>query len=61
MGESDGLIRRGLAALRANDFAAAIELLSEAGERDENDPQAKFQLGVALQAAGRHAEALRVM
>ncbi len=58
MGESNGLIRRGLAALRANDIAPAIELLSQAVERDASDPQAKFQLGIALQAAGRHAEAL---
>jgi len=52
------LFRRGVEALRANDIAAAIELLSQAVERDASDLQAKFQLGVALQAAGRHAEAL---
>jgi tetratricopeptide (TPR) repeat protein len=58
LGECDGLVRRGLAALRANDIAAAITLLSQAIEADASDPQAEFQLGVALQAAGRHAEAL---
>ncbi len=58
MGESASLFRGGVEALRANDIAAAIGLLSQAVERDASDPQAKFQLGVALQAAGRHAEAL---
>jgi tetratricopeptide (TPR) repeat protein len=57
-GEVANLFRRGLEALRANDVAAAIGLLSQAAEHDPGDPQAKFQLGVALQAMGRHAEAL---
>jgi tetratricopeptide (TPR) repeat protein len=48
------LLARGIEALRANDVAAAVELLSRAAV----DPQAQFQLGVALQAAGRHADAL---
>jgi tetratricopeptide (TPR) repeat protein len=41
-----------------NDVLGAIERLGEAAERDAGDPQAQFQLGVALQAAGRHAEAI---
>jgi Flp pilus assembly protein TadD len=53
-----GFFRRGVEALRANDVATAIELLSRAVALDTSDPQAQFQLGVALQAAGRHAEAL---
>jgi tetratricopeptide (TPR) repeat protein len=52
------LSRRGVQALRANDIAAAIELLSQALELDASDSHAQFQLGVALQAAGRHAEAV---
>ena len=50
--------RRGVEALRANNVAAAIEFLSEAVELDAGDAQSQLQLGVALQAAGRHAEAL---
>jgi tetratricopeptide (TPR) repeat protein len=57
-GEVANLFRRGLEALRANEVAAAIGLLSQAAEHDPGDPQAKFQLGVALQAEGRHADAL---
>ena len=53
-----GLCHGGVEALRANDVATAIELLSRAVALDASDPQAQFQLGVALQAAGRHAEAL---
>ncbi len=53
-----GFLRRGGEALRANDIAAAIELLSRAVELDASDLHAQFQLGVVLQAAGRHAEAL---
>ena len=53
-----GLCHHGVEALRANDVATAIELLSRAVALDASDPQAQFQLGVALQAAGRHAEAL---
>jgi tetratricopeptide (TPR) repeat protein len=53
-----GLYGRGVEALRANDVAAAIELLSQAVALDASDPHAQFQLGVALQAAGRHADAL---
>ena len=52
------LFRRGVEALRANDAATAIGLLSHAVEHGPSDPQAQFQLGVALQAAGRHGEAL---
>ena len=52
------LLARGIEALRANDVAAAVELLSRAVAREPVDPQAQFQLGVALQAAGRHADAL---
>ena len=52
------LFRRGVEALRESNFAAAIELLSKAVELDAGDRQGQFQLGVALQAAGRHAEAL---
>jgi tetratricopeptide (TPR) repeat protein len=58
LSESESLLRRGVEALRANDVAAAIGLLSRAVEVDASDPHAEFQLGVALQAAGRHAEAL---
>jgi tetratricopeptide (TPR) repeat protein len=58
LSESDSQFRRGVEALRANDVAAAIGLLSRAVELDASDPHAEFQLGVALQAAGRHAEAL---
>jgi Flp pilus assembly protein TadD len=53
-----GLLYRGVEALRAEDAARAIELLTEAVALDAGDPQAVFQLGVALQAAGRHADAL---
>ncbi len=52
------LFRRGVEALRANEGAAAIELLRRAVALDASDPQPQFQLGVALQAAGRHADAL---
>jgi tetratricopeptide (TPR) repeat protein len=52
------LLRQGLDAQRANNAAGAIERLSEAVERDAGDSQAQFQLGVALQAMGRHPEAL---
>jgi tetratricopeptide (TPR) repeat protein len=56
--ESNELILRGLEALRANDLAAAIERLSRAVELQPSDPEAQFQHGVALQAAGRHADAV---
>ena len=52
------MFRRGVEALRANDIAAAIELLNQAVGLDPADPQSQLQLGVALQATGRHAEAL---
>ena len=51
-------VHRGVEALRAYDVGAAIEHLSQAVELDHNDLQAQLQLGVALQAAERHAEAL---
>jgi tetratricopeptide (TPR) repeat protein len=44
--------------MRANNIAAAIDLLNQAVGLDPADPQSQFQLGVALQAAGRHTEAL---
>jgi tetratricopeptide (TPR) repeat protein len=56
--EAASLFRRGVEALRANDIAVAIELLSRAVEVDASDSHAQFQFGVALQAAGRHAEAV---
>ena len=52
------LFRRGVEALRANNFVEAIGLLSQAVERNPGDPQVQFQLGVALQAAGHHADAV---
>ena len=52
------LFRRGVEALRENNFAAAIELLSKAVELDASGSQSQLQLGVALQAAGRHHDAL---
>jgi Flp pilus assembly protein TadD len=52
------LFHRGVEALRANDVVAAIELLIQAVELGPSDPKGRLQLGVALQAAGRHAEAL---
>ena len=52
------LLRRGVEALQANDIAAAIEFLTRAVERDASDPQGQLHLGVALQAAGSHADAL---
>jgi Flp pilus assembly protein TadD len=52
------LLHRGVEALRANNIAAAIGFLSQAVVLDASDPRAEFQLGVALQAAGRHADAL---
>ena len=53
------LLRRGTEAVRANDVAAANEPLSRAVGLDPGDRQGQFQLGVALQAVGRHAEALQ--
>jgi tetratricopeptide (TPR) repeat protein len=58
LSEGVSLLRRGVEALRAGDVAAAIALLTQDVALDSGDPQAQFQLGVALQAAGRHAEAL---
>jgi tetratricopeptide (TPR) repeat protein len=52
------LLRRGIEAARANDVAAANEQLGLTVGIDPGDRQGQFQLGVALQAAGRHAEAL---
>ena len=52
------LLRHGVEALRANDVDAAIDHLSQAVALDPNDLQSQLQFGVALQASGRHAEAL---
>jgi tetratricopeptide (TPR) repeat protein len=52
------LLRRGVEALRANDVGAAIEHLNRVVELDPYNLQGQLQFGVALQAAGRHAEAL---
>src|SRR5262245_31647916 len=52
------LFRRGVEALQGNDVAAAIGLLTKAAERDPDAPHGRLQLGVALQAAGRHDEAI---
>ena len=52
------LLRHGVEALQTNDVNAAIEHLNRVVALDPNDLQGQLQFGVALQAAGRHAEAL---
>ncbi len=48
---------KGEAALRENRFDDAIRAFGEAVALDPDDGRTRLQLGVALQGAGRHAEA----
>jgi tetratricopeptide (TPR) repeat protein len=52
------LRQRGVERLRAGAAAEAIELLSQALALDARDAATQLNLGIALQGAGRHAEAL---
>jgi tetratricopeptide (TPR) repeat protein len=53
--------RQGLQHLQSNDFAGAIELLAQALGLEPNDARTQLNLGIALQGAGRHAEAVEVL
>ena len=50
---------QGVERLKANAFADAIELLSRALVAEPQDAPTQFQLGVALQGAGLHEQALK--
>ncbi len=57
-GEPAALRERALQSLRAGKLAEAIDLLSRARACGPDDPRTQLDLGIALQAARRHAEAL---
>jgi Flp pilus assembly protein TadD len=51
----------GLQRLQASDCAGAAELLRRALTLEPNDPHTQLHLGIALQGAGRHVEALAAL
>jgi tetratricopeptide (TPR) repeat protein len=51
--------REGVAHLSSGAFAEAIEFLGRAVALEPNDSRTQLELGTALQAAGRHADALK--
>jgi len=53
--------RQGLDRLQANDFVGAVEFLTRALALGSDKPGAQLDLGIALQGAGRHGEALRLL
>src|SRR5262249_26349820 len=55
---ASALRRQGLEALKAGAFADAIDLLDRALAREPGDAATQLDLGIALQGAGRHTEAL---
>lgn len=50
----------GFAAYEGGDLATAVPLFRATEARDPNDANVLFELGITLQAAGRHAEAAEV-
>src|SRR5579862_781091 len=46
--------------LKANAFAEAIEIFARAVTLEPNDPQTRLSLGMALQGARRHADAVEM-
>jgi tetratricopeptide (TPR) repeat protein len=52
------LRERGMQKLRAGELAQAMDLLGRAAAHDPDDPATQLNLGVALQATRRHAEAV---
>ena len=50
---------KGADRLRAGQFAEAVAFLDRARMLDPRDPQTRLNLGLALQGAGRHTEALQ--
>jgi tetratricopeptide (TPR) repeat protein len=50
---------QGVDRLRAGQFAEAVAFLDRARMLDPRDPQTRLNLGLALQGAGRHTEALQ--
>ena len=52
-------VEKGADRLRAGQFAEAVEFFDWARMLDPRDPQTRLNLGLALQRAGRHTEALQ--
>jgi Flp pilus assembly protein TadD len=55
----EALRAEGLARLKANDFPRAVELLARAVSADPRDGQTQLDLGIALQGARHHEQALK--
>ena len=55
---ASAILRDGVERLRTGKFTEAMELLDRARALDPNNLSIQFNLGAALQGAGRHAEAL---